>query len=86
VLLEAPHRIAGLAAALAVLGERPVTVGRELTKQFEEVATLACAGLPGWLAANPQRSRGEFALLLHPVAVAPAALQGLLDGDVGHGH
>jgi 16S rRNA (cytidine1402-2'-O)-methyltransferase len=65
VLLEAPHRVEALAKALAVLGERPVTVGRELTKQFEEVATMACAGLPAWLAAEPQRTRGEFALVLH---------------------
>jgi 16S rRNA (cytidine1402-2'-O)-methyltransferase len=70
VLLEAPHRIAALADALAVLGDRPVTVGRELTKQFEEIATLPCAGLPAWVAASPQRTRGEFALVLHPVAVA----------------
>ncbi|PKO60455.1 MAG: 16S rRNA (cytidine(1402)-2'-O)-methyltransferase, partial [Betaproteobacteria bacterium HGW-Betaproteobacteria-18] len=41
VLLEAPHRIEALAAALAVLGTRALTVGRELTKQFEEIATLA---------------------------------------------
>ena len=34
IVLEAPHRIADLAQALAVLGERPVTLGRELTKQF----------------------------------------------------
>jgi 16S rRNA (cytidine1402-2'-O)-methyltransferase len=68
VLLEAPHRIAALAEALVVLGERPVTIGRELTKQFEEIATLPCAGLPAWLAASPQRSKGEFALVLHPVA------------------
>jgi 16S rRNA (cytidine1402-2'-O)-methyltransferase len=70
VLLEAPHRIGALAEALGMLGERQVTVGRELTKQFEEIATLSCAGLPAWLAASPQRSRGEFALVLHPVAVA----------------
>jgi 16S rRNA (cytidine1402-2'-O)-methyltransferase len=76
VLLEAPHRIAGLAGALAALGERPVTVGRELTKQFEEIATLPCTSLPAWLAANPQRSRGEFALLLHPVEAAAPAAQG----------
>lgn len=68
VLLEAPHRIEALADALAPLGERGLTVGRELTKQFEEVATLACAGFPAWLQASPQRSRGEFALVLHPVA------------------
>ena len=65
VLLEAPHRVEALARALAVLGERPVTVGRELTKQFEEVVTMACAALPAWLAAEPQRTRGEFALVLH---------------------
>ncbi|MDE2605253.1 MAG: 16S rRNA (cytidine(1402)-2'-O)-methyltransferase [Burkholderiales bacterium] len=68
VLLEAPHRIAALAETLAPLGERGVTIGRELTKQFEEIASLACGGLPAWLAASPQRSRGEFALVLHAVA------------------
>ena len=68
VLLEAPHRIAALAAALAALGARPVTVARELTKQFEQIATLACAELPAWLAQDAQRQRGEFALVLHPAA------------------
>ena len=70
VLLEAPHRMAALAEALAPLGERPVTLARELTKQFEQVATLPCAGLATWLAADPQRLRGEFALVLHPAAAA----------------
>ena len=45
VLLEAPHRIEALALALAPLGERLVTVGRELTKQFEEIATVAATDL-----------------------------------------
>ena len=69
VLLEAPHRIAALAETLAALGERELTLGREITKQFEEIATLRCAELPAWLAASPQRTRGEFALVLHPVPV-----------------
>ncbi|MDN5504191.1 MAG: 16S rRNA (cytidine(1402)-2'-O)-methyltransferase, partial [Comamonas sp.] len=34
VLLEAPHRIIELAQALALLGERRVTLAREITKQF----------------------------------------------------
>jgi 16S rRNA (cytidine1402-2'-O)-methyltransferase len=68
VLLEAPHRMAAVAEALAVLGEREITVGRELTKQFEEIATVTCAGLPAWLQASPQRTRGEFALVLHAAA------------------
>lgn len=71
VLLEAPHRIEPLARSLALLGQRPVTVGRELTKQFEEVATLACADLSAWLAADAQRTRGEFALVLHAAPEAP---------------
>lgn len=72
VLLEAPHRIEALAKALAPLGARAVTVGRELTKQFEEVATLPCANFAAWLGADPQRSRGEFALVLHAVAQTEA--------------
>lgn len=65
VLLEAPHRIEALARSLAALADRPVTLGRELTKQHEELAGMACADLAGWLAADAQRSRGEFALVLH---------------------
>lgn len=68
VLLEAPHRIEALARALAVLGPRAVTVGRELTKQFEQIAQTTAAELPGWLAADAQRTRGEFVLVLHPMA------------------
>jgi 16S rRNA (cytidine1402-2'-O)-methyltransferase len=77
VLLEAPHRIADLAEALAVLGARPVTLARELTKQFEEIATVPAQALPTWLAAAPQRTRGEFIVLLHPVAVAADDGEGL---------
>ncbi len=69
VLLEAPHRIEALAEALAALGPRPLTVARELTKQFEQVATLPAAEFAAWLRADAHRARGEFALVLHP---APA--------------
>lgn len=73
VLLEAPHRIEALAQALAVLGERRVTVGRELTKQFEQIETVPAQDLTAWLADRPERQRGEFVLVLHdaPVAAAP---------------
>lgn len=73
VLLEAPHRIEALAHALAVLGPRPVTVGRELSKQFEEIATVNADQFAAWLAADANRLRGEFALVLHPVSVEVAA-------------
>ena len=74
ILLEAPHRIAELAAALAPLGERPVTMARELTKQFEEIATMPASAAAAWVAASPQRSKGEYVVLLHPAPVAGDAV------------
>lgn len=65
VILEAPHRIEALARAMAVLQNRLITVGRELTKQFEEIATMPAQDFAAWLDAGPQRTRGEFALVLH---------------------
>ena len=66
VLFEAPHRIQGLARALAeACAERSVTLCRELTKQFETVVTLPAAKLPAWLEADANRLRGEFVLVVH---------------------
>lgn len=70
VLLEAPHRIATLARELAALGPRPLTVGRELTKQFEQIVTLPCEAFSTWLSADARHSKGEFALVLHPQSAA----------------
>jgi 16S rRNA (cytidine1402-2'-O)-methyltransferase len=77
VLLEAPHRIEAMAKALASLGDRPVTVARELTKQFEDVATLPCARLSTWLQEDAQRARGEFVVVLHPQPLARSDDEGL---------
>jgi 16S rRNA (cytidine1402-2'-O)-methyltransferase len=83
VLFEAPHRIASLATALAErCGARRVTLGRELTKQFETVETLEARDLPAWLAADANRARGEFVLVLHGVADAPEAADA--DDDMEH--
>ncbi len=74
VLFEAPHRIADLAASLGALcGDRLVTLCRELTKQFETVATMAASHLAAWLAADANRGRGEFVLVVHGVAEPQAA-------------
>jgi 16S rRNA (cytidine1402-2'-O)-methyltransferase len=71
VLFEAPHRIESLARELAVAcPSRPVTLCRELTKQFETVATMPAGTLPGWLAADPNRLRGEFVLVVHALEAA----------------
>jgi len=80
VLFEAPHRIESLARSLAEAAPaRTLTLCRELTKQFETVATMPAATLPGWLADDANRRRGEFVLVLHAApaaaaeALAPAA-------------
>ena len=71
VLFEAPHRIAACLDALALaMPARRMTVARELTKQFEDVATLNAAEAPAWLAEDANRARGEFVLVLHAQAAA----------------
>ncbi len=70
VLLEAPHRIEVVAKALGVLGDRKITIGRELTKQFEEIATFATHEFTAWLQQDSNRLRGEFVLVLHPLVTA----------------
>jgi 16S rRNA (cytidine1402-2'-O)-methyltransferase len=83
VLFEAPHRINALAAELAAAApQRRVTLARELTKQFETVVTEAAAELPGWLAADGDRQRGEFVLVLHALPAAPAAAGALAPATV----
>ena len=85
VLFEAPHRIEALASELAAqAADRRVTLCRELTKQFETVATMPAGELPAWLAADENRRRGEFVLVLHAVQAAveaslPAAALRTLD-------
>jgi 16S rRNA (cytidine1402-2'-O)-methyltransferase len=66
VIFEAPHRIEALAQALAdELGARTLTICRELTKQFESIHTLTATEWPAWLAADDDRRRGEFVVVLH---------------------
>ena len=77
VIMEAPHRIEALALAMNPLGERLVTVCRELTKQFEEIATVAASQFAAWLAAGAQRTRGEFVVVLHPAVQAVPKDDGL---------
>jgi len=73
VLFEAPHRIEALAAALAeVCAARTVTVCRELTKQFETVSSMPGSAMPAWFAADANRGRGEFVLVVHALAAAGA--------------
>ena len=45
-----------------------MTLCRELTKQFETVATMHSRELAAWLATDPNRTRGEFVVVLHALA------------------
>ncbi len=65
VLFESPHRIKDCFTQLAAaLAERPVMAARELTKQFEEIATMPANALPAWLAADAMREKGEYVLVV----------------------
>ena len=78
VLFEAPHRVEILAAELAAAApQRTLTLCRELTKQFETVATMPAGALPAWLRADANRLRGEFVLVLHAEPPAEAVSQAL---------
>jgi 16S rRNA (cytidine1402-2'-O)-methyltransferase len=63
VLYESPHRIvAALEAVREIFGDTAVVVGRELTKQFEEIVRAPAADHLERLAAGP--IKGEFALVI----------------------
>ncbi|MDX3907889.1 MAG: 16S rRNA (cytidine(1402)-2'-O)-methyltransferase [Pigmentiphaga sp.] len=74
VMYESPHRMpATLSDLLSVCGaERRITVARELTKRFEEIATLPLGQAQAWLAGHPQRAQGEFVLIVEQAPPSPA--------------
>ncbi len=76
ILFEAPHRVQQFVAELAEAAPaQPLTMARELTKQFEQVETLAAAAWPARLAELDAAgaARGEFVWLLHAAPAAEAS-------------
>ncbi|MEO1767498.1 16S rRNA (cytidine(1402)-2'-O)-methyltransferase [Thiobacter aerophilum] len=71
---ESPHRIAATLADFATLfePERTLVVARELTKLFEEIHVCSVAEGLAWLKQDPQRSRGEFVLIVSGAAAQVA--------------
>jgi 16S rRNA (cytidine1402-2'-O)-methyltransferase len=66
VFFESPHRIvASLEDAREILGDRPATVGRELTKLHEEALRGRLSDIHADLAARPS-IKGEFTVVLGP--------------------
>jgi len=66
VFYEAPHRIVdSVDALLRAFGpQRRVVIARELSKMFEQIHRCALAEAGAWLAADPNRQRGEFVVLV----------------------
>ena len=78
VVFEAPHRLkATLRDILAVLGEREMSVCRELTKLYEEVFR----GTASEALAHFSEPRGEFVLVIRGVTL-PAAASGPTDDQL----
>jgi len=76
---ESPHRIVGsLADASLYLGDRPIMVGRELTKVHQEFLY----GTAGDLSRRLTNPRGEFTVVVGPLVALPKQSTDLTDADV----
>jgi len=66
VFYEAPHRIVDMVNALlrAFGPQRRMVIARELSKLFEQIHRCTLGDAPAWLAADANRQRGEFVLLI----------------------
>ena len=73
VFYEAPHRVLASVSAMAeALGAvRLLIIARELTKRFESIHRCPLGDAAAWLTAEPDRTRGEFVLIVD--APAPTA-------------
>jgi 16S rRNA (cytidine1402-2'-O)-methyltransferase len=74
VCYESPHRILATLEAIAeVFGEAPLVVGRELTKQFEEIVEGTASALRERFTTGT--ARGEFTVVI-PYTKGPCASPG----------
>jgi 16S rRNA (cytidine1402-2'-O)-methyltransferase len=80
VFYEAPHRIDACVADMAEVfgGEREILIARELTKLHEEIAAMPLADAGAWFAADANRVRGEFVLVVRGVEVSDGVDAGAL--------
>jgi 16S rRNA (cytidine1402-2'-O)-methyltransferase len=79
VCFEAPHRLTRLFKELVLMaGDRPILVGREITKVHEEWLL----GTPTELLARLDRPQGEFVLLILPASSADLPEDAPTDSEV----
>ncbi|MDR0380185.1 MAG: rRNA (cytidine-2'-O-)-methyltransferase, partial [Candidatus Accumulibacter sp.] len=76
VFYEAPHRVEEtVAALLAVFGPvRTLVLARELSKLFETIHVCPLGEAPDWLAADANRRRGEFVLIVSGALPSPSSV------------
>jgi len=80
VFYEAPHRVEACVADMAEVfgGGREILIARELTKRYEEVAVMPLIEAGAWFAADANRSRGEFVLVVRGAEVSDGVDAGAL--------
>ncbi|MEX0951354.1 MAG: 16S rRNA (cytidine(1402)-2'-O)-methyltransferase [Gammaproteobacteria bacterium] len=66
VFYESPHRLLECLDDMATIfgTQRPVTLAKELTKQFEQIQRGTFADIHAWLLADVRRLQGEFVLVV----------------------
>lgn len=81
IMFESPHRVAATLDDLALVcgADRHVTIARELTKRFEEIATLRLHEASAWLNAQSRRRQGEFVLIVEAPPPAPTDIDSNTD-------
>lgn len=78
VFFEAPHKVRNTLGELALLVERPIFVGRELTKIHEEIIWAS----PNDLIKRFDNPHGEFTLIVPPGKPATAAQETPSDNEI----
>ena len=78
VFFEAPHKLQRTLEELTILVNRPIFVGRELTKLHEELVW----GTPAELLARFDNPHGEFTLIVPPGQAAEVAREASSDEDI----
>lgn len=75
VFYEAPHRLTDCLVDLAAAfgAGRRVLIARELTKLFEETHVCELGEAEAWVAADANRTKGEFVLVVEGAAVSVPA-------------